>query len=169
MKIDQLYESLLGSDRDVWYHGSPRLFTKFDLNAARLNRGSNPSGIYLTKNLELAKQYAGRDGYVYKVQPKVRKTFLDKKTKITSELERSYKNALIKHTVYKPDWIENALIPDLRELNRLKNDLDGSVKTETYVGSGYDSYMFMDMFDYSLVVFDPRNVKIVAAREVSKL
>lgn len=170
MNIGDLYESLtFGSKNDVWYHGSPRMFTKFDLNAVKLNRGSNPSGIYLTKNLELAKRYAGVSGFVYKVQPTIKNTFVDKKTKITERLADSYKTALMKFTTYQSDWIDVALIPSMYEKNQIKSDIDGDVKTTTYVGAGYDSYIFMDMFDYSLVVFDPKNVKIVAAREASKI
>jgi hypothetical protein len=170
MRIEDLYESLtLGSSNDVWYHGSPRMFTKFDLNATKLNRGSNPSGIYLTKNLDLAKRYAGPSGFVYKVQPKIKNTYVDKKTKITERLANSYKSALMKYTTYQSDWIDVALIPSMYEKNQIKGDIDGEVKTATYVGAGYDSYIFMDMFDHSLVVFDPKNVKIVAASEVSKL
>jgi hypothetical protein len=162
MKIADVYSHLiLESVGTVWYHGSPRFFKKFDGAAERINRGSNPAGIYVTTNYDLALEYAGQNGHVYTVSPKVRKTFIERKTKLDSKLAQSYKNALIKHTNYKADWIDKSLIPEMYDLNRLKHDLEGTVKTETYAGAGYDSYQFVDMFDVSLVVFDAGNVKII--------
>lgn len=159
----RLFEFILNENSvlgNIWYHGSPTKFDKFDLTAKRINRGSNPTGVYLTKNIDLAKRYATETGYVYIVKPDVSNTFIDKQTPITKELEQSYKSALMKYTTYKEDWIDISLIPQLHQNNRIKSDIDGEVKTATYRGAGYDSYMFLDMFDESLVVFDPANVTI---------
>lgn len=152
---------LLTESIDNWYHGSPHKFNKFDINAERINRASNPVGIYLTKNIKLAQRYAGENGYVYKVEPHVHNTFIDKVTKVNEKLAQSYREALYKHTTYQYKWIDEALIPAMYENNRIKSDIDGIVKTETYVNAGYDSFLFMDMFDESLVIFDTNDVSII--------
>ncbi|WGH49663.1 hypothetical protein [Alishewanella phage vB_AspM_Slicko01] len=168
MKIDELYESMITESVSDWYHGSPKKFEKFDLAAERMNRGSNPTGIYLTKNYDLAKEYAGTNGYIYKVMPMVRKIFIERKTPLDSKIAASYKKALLKYTNYKSDWIDSTIIPEMMDAGRLKNDLDGKVKTETYAGAGYDGCQFVDMFDVSLVVFDTKNVKILGRRSLSE-
>jgi hypothetical protein len=51
------------------FHGSPFKFDKFDLNKAKEGTGINlfGKGVYLTDNPNVAKSYAGENGYVYKV------------------------------------------------------------------------------------------------------
>jgi len=104
--------------RDIWYHGSSNKFERYDPTAKKLNRGSNPQGIYLTQDKNLATEFAGASGYVYTVVPKTRKTFWYKTTEINDQLIASYKKAILKHTNYKSDWIDDALIPQmLREIH----------------------------------------------------
>jgi hypothetical protein len=51
------------------FHGSPYKFDKFDLLNAKKGSGVNlfGKGIYLTDNPNVAKSYAGENGYLYKV------------------------------------------------------------------------------------------------------
>lgn len=151
---------------NIWYHGSKHKFDRYDLNAPKLNRGSNPHGIYLTQDKNLAIEFAGTNGYVYTVEPKIRKTFYYKLTEFTDEFVSNYRKAILKYTNYKRDWIDDALIPQLHRENRMKADFSGELYTEVYVSSGYDSLLFQDMRGESLVVFDPDNIEIKLVEQI---
>ena len=153
--------SLSGNPSGEWYHGSPSSFTRFDTKAAALNRGSNPSGIYLTQDKRIAIDHAGT-GYLYTVEPKVKNIFLYKKTPITKKLIAAYTDALVQYTNYKLPWIEDHLIPELLSSNRLKPGLPGEALTYTYMNAGYDALLFNDMMGQSLAVFDHTDVSILS-------
>ena len=102
------------SDISQWYHGSTEKFEKYDLSTKPVNRASNPHGIYLTKNINLAKEYAGQGGYVYSIDPQVYHTFVYKKTDVRSLVD-AYSAVLLKYTNYKQDWIDSVLIPEMLE------------------------------------------------------
>lgn len=145
----------------TWYHGSPKQFSEFNIKADRLNRGSNPEGVYLTTDRELAKEFAGKGGYVYVVKPNLKNIFYYRKTQITERLKQAYRDAILQFTHYKKDWVDQYLIPEMVEENRMKPDFSGELKSYAYVKAGYDGFEFMDMRGMSLVVFNPLNLEVV--------
>ena len=160
MKLSELKESY----EHIWYHGSSREFDKFDLSAARENRGTNISGIYLTKDEDLAREYAskaGGTGFVYEVEHNTHNPFHEGQDKFTDDMMDAYVKLLVKHTTYSQEWARKSLVPDAINDNRLKPDLDGDIKRQVFEAGGYDSYWFNDMGDMVLVVFDPSDVTIL--------
>lgn len=78
------------------YHGSKVKFEKFNYNFIGSNSGSDEGyGFYFTDNKELAKQYAGKDGYLYTVNVPVSKSLSE--TKITITIERLRKMLRLLH------------------------------------------------------------------------
>lgn len=152
---------LLSLSSKKWYHGSPKRFTEFDVNADKLNRGSNPKGVYLTTDKELAREFAGKGGYIYTVKPKLKNIFYYRKTAITERLKQAYRDAILQFTHYKKDWVDRYLIPEMVEENRMKPDFSGELKSYAYEKAGYDGYEFVDMRGTSLVAFNPLSLEIV--------
>lgn len=160
MKLHHLIESI----KDIWYHGSPKKFSKFDPSVERMNRGTNVSGIYLTQDEELARDYASRGdgiGYVYEVSHNAHIPFVEGKNKFTDDMMDEYVAQLVKHTNYKEDWARESLVPEALKYNKLKGDLSGDIKRAVYEAGNYDSYIFNDMGDTVLVVFDYNDVEIL--------
>lgn len=151
---------------NIWYHGSKHKFDKYDLDAPKSNRGSNPHGVYLTQDKDLATEFAGTNGYVYTIEPNIRNTFYYKRTEFTDAFISNYKKAILKHTNYKQDWIDISLVPQMLKENRMKMDFSGELYTEVYVNSGYDSLIFQDMRGESLVVFNPDDLEIKLVERV---
>jgi hypothetical protein len=60
MKILEIYDEVIGKRPDVFYHGSPYQFDKFDIN--RIGSGDGLSkfghGLYFTDNIDMAVYYA---------------------------------------------------------------------------------------------------------------
>jgi hypothetical protein len=166
-------EFLESSYQNVWYHGSSKNFNKFDLSAVRANRGTNVSGIYLTKDEYLAREYASKDGsgqgYVYEVQHDSHRSFTENKDKFTDEMLDEYVKLLAQHTNYSEEWARNSLVPEVQKTGKLKADLDGDIKRQVYEAGGYDSYWFNDMGDMVLVVFDPSDITILNKFEPQQL
>lgn len=150
-----------------WYHGSPNKFEKFTEQKS-VNRTTNIAGVYLTQSIEVAEEHAN-NGYVYKVEPMVSNTFVQNKNSYNDpriidamiELVPKY------HPAYSSEWTKKAIVPEMIELNRFKLDMSGDLKREVLIRAGYDSYIFKDMFDTSLVVFDPKNAKIIARKSLT--
>jgi hypothetical protein len=58
-------------NQDIWYHGSPRLFSEFGLGYEPSSRLGDAKSIYLTKSFELAMAFSRNKtgkGYVYTVE-----------------------------------------------------------------------------------------------------
>lgn len=166
MKIKTLFETA-----SVYYHGSPHPITNgYDINAEPVNRGSNVRGLYLTKRYDIAKQkYAGDSGVVYQVQVSPKNTFTDRVTPVNDKkFIEAYTQALLKHTNYKKDWIESAIIPDLLELGRMKPDLSGDAKRDTLINAGYDSYIMNDMDGPVFVALDMGIVTQFVEHDITK-
>ena len=139
----------------ILYHGSPHKFDQYNIESKSINRGSNVQGLYLTRNIEEAKEYAGANGYVYAASVDLSKLFVDRRTPVNSEeFIRAYKTNILKYTNYKEDWVESALIPDLIETNHIKKDLSGNVKRNILLDAGYTTYQFNDMRGPVVVVLD---------------
>lgn len=164
MKLKELSESI----KDIWYHGSPKNFDKFDPSAERTNRGTNVSGIYLTKNEDLAREYA-KGGYVYEVLHEAHMPFHEGKDKFTDEMMDEYVKQLVQNTPYQEKWARQSLVPEALKYNKLKNDLDGDIKRAVFQAGGYDSYWFNDMGEMVLVVFDYDDVEIINKFSPQKL
>jgi len=151
----------------IWYHGSGMDFEHFDTKAKRLNRSTNPEGIFLTKDEDLARLYAQRgkqemgQSYVYECQLNVTNPFYEERSEVTPEMEEEYVRQLITHTTYKEDWVRKALLPDYIRTRRMKMDLPGEIKTAVMVAGGYDSYFFNDMGDNVIIVFDADDIDVL--------
>lgn len=64
------------ADGDVWYHGSPKAFDKFETQFGSLvSREAADKPLFFTRSEEFARMHAGGTGYVYKVRLNVSKTF----------------------------------------------------------------------------------------------
>jgi hypothetical protein len=62
--------------RDVWYHGSPQRFERFQSRIGHtFGTSASEVPIFLTRDPEFAALYAGPKGYVYEVRPHVERTF----------------------------------------------------------------------------------------------
>lgn len=160
MKLRELTEKY----ENIWYHGSGKDFDKFDVNSTRVNRGTNVAGIYLTKDEDEAREYASRSGgvgFVYEVQHNAHNPFIEGKHKFDDDMMSAYVELLVKHTTYSDQWAKESLVPEAVKYNKLKSDLDGDIKRQVYEAGGYDCYLFNDMGDRVLVVFNPEDVQIL--------
>ena len=136
-----------------FYHGTTKAFDKFDLKAARANRGTNIEGIYLTPSKTRAKQFGDKVS-THKVSLDVSK-IASPNTVPSSKMIKEYKKQLLNKTNYKEDWIDEAIIPEFVETKRIKADLSGDIKREVYEAGGYKGFADGD----DLVVFDPDFIK----------
>lgn len=154
---------LISLSSKFYYHASKSLFTDFDLNAKAINRGSNASGIYFAETPEIAMRSAPDSKYVYKCLLSIPEhlVFRYRKTPIDKGFIASYRRVLLKHTNYKADWIDNAMIPEILETGIIQRDFGGDIKTAIYLGAGYKALDYPDMFGLSRVVFDPKLINIV--------
>ena len=136
-----------------FYHGNTKDFDKFDLKAARANRGTNIEGIYLTPSKTRAKQFGDKIS-THKVSLDMSK-IASPNTVPNSKMIKEYKKQLLNKTNYKEDWIDEAIIPEFIETKRIKADLSGDIKREVYEAGGYKGFADGD----DLVVFDPDFIK----------
>tara|TARA_R110000772_G_C13134385_1_gene423242 strand:+ start:45 stop:701 length:657 start_codon:yes stop_codon:yes gene_type:complete len=136
-----------------FYHGTTKNFDKFDLKAARENRGTNIEGIYLTPSKTRAEQFGDKIS-THKVTLDMSK-IASPSTVPSSKMIKKYKEQLLNKTNYKEDWIDEAIIPDFIETKRIKADLGGDIKREVYEAGGYKGFADGD----DLVVFDPDFIK----------
>lgn len=90
MKHLLIYENF---SKSLYYHGSPFLFTKFDLNTEQKGEGWNAygKGVYLTTSKETAYEYADNSKYHYFLMDgeKATNIFIS-----TNYLVRSFKNKM---------------------------------------------------------------------------
>ena len=56
-----------GRAKMLVYHGSKELFTEFSYSRIGTNGTTEGQGFYFTDNLQVAKSYSDKDGYVYEV------------------------------------------------------------------------------------------------------
>ena len=167
MKLDDIFNES-GFPSGNWYHGSGMHFDRFDTEISRVNRGTNVSGVYLTQDIDTAREYASRadDGVLYTVTTTVSNPASEFDTPPTDEMIEAYITELVKNTNYREHWARTAIAPDYKERGVMKSDLDGDIKRAVFMAGGYDSYYFNDMGSMSLVVFDPDNITIIAKTKV---
>ena len=60
-------KKLKGRAKMLVYHGSKELFTEFSYSRIGTNGTTEGQGFYFTDNLQVAKSYSEKDGYVYEV------------------------------------------------------------------------------------------------------
>jgi len=58
---------------DIWYHGSPIKFDKFELGHRPNSRLGNDGSLYFTKKLKIAEAFS-HEGYIYTVRIKDHKS-----------------------------------------------------------------------------------------------
>lgn len=162
MRLDEIEKY-----QNIWYHGSGMDFDSFDTEAKRINRTTNPSGIYLTKKEDLARLYAQRGmeeqgkEYVYEVEIDVFNPFYENKSEVTRDMEEEYVKQLINKTTYQEEWVRKAILPDYIKTRNMKQDLPGDIKTAVMKAGGYDSYFMNDMGDNVIIVFDSDDITIL--------
>ena len=66
------------------YHGSKELFTEFDYSRIGTNGTTEGQGFYFTDNLQVAKSYSEKDGYVYEVEFMGKKSLNSEKISLKS-------------------------------------------------------------------------------------
>lgn len=157
-------------NRLAWYHGSPNKFSRFTRRDA-INRTNNVAGVYLTNDISTAEDHAGPAGFVYTVSPQIRNTFIQGKTSFDNEKIIKAMMELVPnyHPAYKKDWVERVIVPEMIKYDRFKSDMSGELKQDVLKAAGYDSYLFRDMFEDSLVVFDENKAKIVGTVSVEDM
>lgn len=154
-----LTELMLNESSNVntgqWYHVSLNKFGKFDLDAARANRGTNYSGVYMARSIEEIENYVSKPGYLYTLSVNVSKQWQEGESPISDKMVQTYRELLLKHTNYRERWLDSAIIPSFKERKRFE-DIEGWIKTQTVVSGGYDHWI--DGRD--LVVFNPSLITI---------
>jgi hypothetical protein len=152
------------SHSNIWYHGSPKDLTELRRDVERENRGTNVAGIYLIQNEPVAREYAARhggSGFVYEAEPHTTLPFIEHITPLTPVMMEAYVQLLVANTTYKERWARDVLVYEALRDGRLKQDLDGDIKRQVYQAAGHDSYLFNDMGDQVLVVFEPEDLTLL--------
>lgn len=91
---------------EIWYHGSPKDFTKFDPKYSFIENSSNAAlgpGFYLTQDIEEALGYAGRNGFLKEVHIKNLKRIKQSQAKVSGPLAMNGINSM------PPDKAEDVL------------------------------------------------------------
>ena len=71
------------------YHGSKELFTEFDYSRIGTNGTTEGQGFYFTDNLQVAKAYSDKDGYIYEVEFLAKKSLNSEKINLKrSEIKK---------------------------------------------------------------------------------
>lgn len=151
------FKEFLEESYKGYYHGTNADFKSFSLEANRVNRGTNVSGIYFTKRESEALSYGPR---IIKADLNVNNPFHgQKKNKITQKMEDKTLELLKKHTHYKEDWILTAILPDFVKDGNFRSlrDISGDIKREIILAGGYDSYIDGD----HVVVLDPKDITVL--------
>jgi len=157
VRVEDIFESVRTSG--VFYHGTNKKFTTFDVNAVPVNRATNVSGAYFTPSMVEAGEYGGR---IIKVEINPRKPFFSmQKNQITESMVRKAKELLLKFTTYKEGWLDSAILPAFVERGNFGglSDISGDIKRDILLAGGYDSYVD----GRHVVILEPsqRSVKIV--------
>ena len=151
------------SNSTVYYHGTNERFDNFDLNATRVNRGLNVSGVYFTPFEREARTYGNR---IIRANLKVSNPFYSggRKNKISKNMLSTAREILKKHTHHNERWIENALLPELEEKGNIKvfDGLSGDLKRELLLAGGYDAYIDgHQLSNAHVVVLEPNKRNII--------
>lgn len=139
-----------------WYHGSPVKFEKFDLDYVYIKDKSNAElgpGFYLTDNIDLAKRYSTRGGYLYTVQLK-RKTYIkNANSKPYSLMAQKFVKDMPDRETVLSNWdenpfvAENKLISSLNQYNDTLIEMIQSIWTDCY--NGYEKELCTRLFKKS--------------------
>ena len=73
--FDTMFLTKKGRAKMLVYHGSKELFTEFSYSRIGTNGTTEGQGFYFTDNLQVAKSYSEKDGYVYEVDFMGKKSF----------------------------------------------------------------------------------------------
>ena len=144
------------------YHGSPKDFDKFDINAPKNTSGGlNKHGIFLSPEKEVGKRYAedfGKEGVLYKVDADVKKplnltaTQYEKLQSIVGKLDENKKL-----NEFEQISLENLLGPIGWDMNQHP--------IEAIKKAGYDSITKskgkFGVAESELMVFDPNRLQIL--------
>lgn len=141
----------------IWYHGSDTRFTEFDVEATPVNRGGNPPGVYLTPYEYEAEGYGE---HVYKVYTSAKKPYDGQGTNhITDKMVKVYRELLLKHTAYRENWLDEAILPDFKKTGRFKS-VPGFILRDVMIAGGYDSWKD----GAHLCVFNPSKIRSIHAK-----
>lgn len=141
MNVREITESAVSPEK-IYYHGTNKQFTNFDLDAAKENRATNVTGIYFTPREQEAREFGQR---VIAATLSVNRPFdINKQNKITQLMLDKYKELLLRYTNMKEQWIDSVKVPEFEEKGSFTNsmfDLSGDIKREILLAGGYDSYI----------------------------
>lgn len=159
MKVEQLFENMNVRISGIFYHGTDSNFNNFDVNANKVNRATNVSGIYFTPSASEADEY-GKRVIQAEISPR-RPFYFGRKNVITDAMAHRAKELLMRYTAYKEQWLENAIIPSFVEKGNFgeMSDISGDIKREILLAGNYDCYVD----GRHVVILDPSpsNVKII--------
>lgn len=161
MRVVELMESAVSATR-VYYHGTNENFENFDIEAKRINRGTNVTGVYFTPFEREALTFGSR---IIRANLKVVNPFYTgKKNKVTKKMLEVAGEMLRKHTNHAERWIETALLPDFEEKGTLNifSGMSGDVKRAILIAGGYDAYIDgAHLPNAHVVILEPskRNIK----------
>jgi tRNA nucleotidyltransferase/poly(A) polymerase/2'-5' RNA ligase len=173
-------EQTKSATEDVWYHGSPRKFERFEKqNKHTFGRDAAAAPIFLTKDEKFAELYAqGPEGLVYTVEASPKKIFdqqklladPDKPTKYwppeeedMSELGRELLGALEDGKIFeeeedRPDHVWASIYRGNYDI------METSEMREWLSSKGYDAFYVTGDGPRNLAVMDPERLKIVDSR-----
>lgn len=159
MKLSQLLVEMEVRNTTPYYHGTDSTFNKFDVNATRVNRGSNITGVYFTPRIGEAKTFGNR---IIEVRLNVRNPFYNgKRNTFTPMMIEVAKKQIKKYSRHPQDWVDNVIVPDLVSDGNFRQlrDLNGDAKREILLSGGYDSYIDGD----HVVVLTPSdsNIRVI--------
>lgn len=160
MRVEDIFESVRTSG--VFYHGTNNRFDAFDVNAPSINRATNVAGVYFTPSASEADEYGRR---IIKAEINPKKPFYSmSKNVITPEMAKVAKDLLFRHTTYKEQWLETAIIPDFIEKGNFGSlsDIDGMIKREILLAGGYDAYVD----GRHVAILDPKRTQIKVLKEL---
>lgn len=178
---------------DVWYHGSPQRFERFQPRIGHtFGTSASEVPIFLTRDPKFAALYAGPKGYVYEVRPHVERTFDARYFVLSDRYWPPEREALTPEgQKLHDDLVENRIFPELIRYGTRHEDEDewatmhdshgtyASIMGRDYDvmettemkrwlrARGYDSFLVAgDGPDDNLAVFDPERVEILGVRGV---
>jgi hypothetical protein len=177
--------------QDVWYHGSPQRFERFQSRVGHtFGTSASEVPIFLTRDPEFAALYAGPNGYVYEVRPHVERTFDARAFVLSDRYWPPEREALTPEGqgLY-DDLVENRIFPELIRYGTRHEDDDewasmhdsrgtyASILSRNYDvlettemkrwlrAHGYDSFLVAgDGPNDNLAVFDPTKVEILGTQ-----
>lgn len=153
------FKDYLLESNTIYYHGTNSNFDDFNIEADKVNRGTNVSGVYFTPRKYEAESFGER---VIAAKLFINKPFYNNKfNKISNKMAEVTKQELLKYTRYKSDWIDDVILPNFIKDGSLKEimNLNGDIKRKVLIAGGYDSYIDGD----HIVILSPskNSIKVI--------